>query len=141
MKLSEAVNRVIDLGRKVHDYYAAELPRRYPNYPLTGLDEENLPPPPEEAELRDFLATLPDEMVYQLIRIMYLGRGDFGTDDLAGHDETLRETFGTAGDAAAQMMFYKAALADELSDGLEELHKHKINVDKMPLKRIKVRKR
>jgi hypothetical protein len=26
-------------------------------------------------------------------------------------------------------------------DGLEELRKHKINVDKMPLKKVKVRKR
>jgi len=35
----------------------------------------------------------------------------------------------------------KATLADELSDGLEELRKHKINVDKLPLKKVKMRKR
>jgi hypothetical protein len=116
------------------------LPKRHPNYPVVGLDEESVPPPPEEKELKDFLSTLSDEMIYQLILIMYLGRGDFGTDDLAGYYETLTHTFSDSEHAASQMMD-KAPLADYLLDGLEELRKHKINVDKMPLKKVKVRKR
>jgi len=140
MNLSDAANRVIELARKVRDYYASELPKWHPNYPLVGLDEESAPPPPEERELRDFLATLSDDMIYQLILVMYLGRGDFGTDDLAGYYEALKGTFGGPEHAVSQMMD-KAPLADYLSDGLEELRKHKINVDKMPLKKVKVRKR
>ena len=58
MKLSEAANRVIELARKVRDYYAAELPKRHRHYPLVGFDEETAPPPPEEKELRDFLTRL-----------------------------------------------------------------------------------
>ncbi|HWG43256.1 MAG TPA: DUF3775 domain-containing protein [Gemmataceae bacterium] len=140
MNLSEAADRVIDLAGKVREYYATELPKRHPNYPVVGVGEESAPSPPEEKELRDFLLTLSQEMLYQLILIMYLGRGDYGTDDLAGYYEALKGTFGDLEHTASQMMD-KAPLADYLLDGLEELRKHKINVDKMPLKKIKVRKR
>ena len=139
MNISEALNRVIVLARQVREYYDTELPKRHPNYPVVGLDEEDTPPPPEEKELRDFLTTLPVEMIYQLILIMYLGRGDLSTADLAGYYESLRDTLGTPEDAASQMMTFKATLADQLSDGLEELRKNKINVDKMPLKKVKGR--
>jgi hypothetical protein len=72
---------------------------------------------------------------------MYLGRGDFGADELTGYYEALRGTIGDPEQAASQMMLNEAVLADELSDGLEELRKQGINVDKMPLKKVKVRKR
>jgi len=141
MTLSEAAKRVIDLARKVREYYDTELPKRHPNYPLVDPNEESAPPPPEETELRAFLAALPEELLYQLTLIMYLGRGDFGTDDLAGYYEALKGTIGDPEQTTSQMMVYKAVLADQLSDGLEELRQHKINVDKMPLKKVKVRKR
>lgn len=141
MKLSEAANRVIDLARKVRDYYATELPKRHPNYPVIGIDDESVPPPPEEKELRDFLTTLSDDMIYQLMAIIYLGRGEFGTDDLAGCHDALKSLIGDPSDAASQMMIYKATLSDELSDGLKELRKHSINVDRMPPQKVKVRKR
>lgn len=139
MKLSEAATRVIDLARKVHDYYAAELPKWHPNYPLVGPGEESAPPPPEEKELRAFLAALPAEMISQLTLIMYLGRGDFGTEDLAESYEALNGTTGVSELAVSQMMD-TAPLGDYLSDGLEELRKHRINVDRLPLKKAKVRK-
>jgi hypothetical protein len=141
MKVSEAAAKVMGLARKVHDYYAAQLPKRYPNYPLVGLDEESVPPPPEEKELREFLAALSEETLYQLLLILYLGRGDLGTNDLAGYFENLKGTVGDPEQAASRLMIYKATLADELSDGLEELRKQNINMDKMPLKKVKVRKR
>ena len=59
----------------------------------------------------------------------------------ARYYESLKDTVGDRGDASSQMMMDKATLADELSDGLDELRNHKINVDKMPLKKVKVRKR
>jgi hypothetical protein len=141
MNLSEAANRVIDLTRKVHDYYATELPKRYPNYPLVDLDEENVPPPPEEVELREFLSSLPDELIYQLMLTLHLNREAVRTDDLSGYYEALKERFSGPSDAASRMMLYKATLADELSEGLEELRRRKVNVDKLPLKKVKVRKR
>jgi hypothetical protein len=129
LNLSEATNKVIDLARRVRAYYDDELPKRHPNYPVVSFDEESVPPPPSEKELRRFLATLSDDLIYRLILLMVLGRGDVGTEDLAASYETLTETFGSPKDAVAQMMLYKATLADELSDGLEELRKHKIHVE------------
>ena len=140
MTLLEAAHKVIDLARKVHDYYATELPKRHRHYPLIGPDEESAPAPPEEKELRAFLASLREEMVYQLIVIMYLGRGDFGAEGLAGYYQALRGTLGDPEHATSQLMD-KAALADYLAEGLEELRNHGIDVDKMPLKKVKLRKR
>ncbi|HVC98874.1 MAG TPA: DUF3775 domain-containing protein [Pirellulales bacterium] len=140
MKLSEVANKVINLAGKIREYYATELPKRHPNYPLVDPFEASMPPPPEEKVLRSFLATLSEDMIYQLILIMYLGRGDFGTEDLAENHETLRGTFGGPEHAVSQMMG-KAPLADYLSDGLEALRQHKINPDKLPLKKVVLRKR
>jgi hypothetical protein len=63
---------------------------------------------------------------------MYIGREDFGVDDLPGRYEPLKQTFGTPERAASQMMD-KAPLADYLSDGLSELKRHRIPVDNLPL--------
>ena len=139
MGLSKAAVRVIELARKVHDYYAAELPKWHPNYPLVKEEENAPPPPPEEKQLRDFLATLSEDLIYQLIVIMYLGRGDFAAEELAGYYQALKGTLGDSAQAASQLMD-KAPLADHLTDGLEELRKHGISVDKMPLNKAKVRK-
>jgi Protein of unknown function (DUF3775) len=140
MTLSEATHRVIELAREVRDYYATELPKWHPDYPLLHFDEPSAPPPPSEAELRSFRQSLPGDMIYQLLLIMYLGRGDFSTDDLAGTYGDLRDTFAKAEYAASQMLD-KGPLADYLSDGVEELRQHGIDVDKMPLKNVKPRKR
>jgi hypothetical protein len=138
MKLSEAASKVIELARKVREYYDAELPKWHPSYPLVGADDGIAPPPPEEKELKDFLATLSDEIVYQLLMLMDLGRGDIGTDHLADYYADPVNTLGDREHAASEM-FHQVALADQLLDGLEELRRHKINVDKMPLKKVKVR--
>ena len=140
MKLSEVAHRVIDLARKIREYYETELPKYHPNYPFVGLDDVTAPPPSEERELRDFLSTLPNDQIYQLLSIMYLGREDFGTADLAGSYETLAGTSDDPAYAVSEMM-HQAPLADYLSDGLEELRKQRIDVDKLPLKKVKVRKR
>ena len=131
---------MIDLAGKVRGYYEAELPKQHPNYPLIGPDDVTAPPPPEERALRDFLSTLPAEQIYQLRAIMYLGRLDFGTDELAGDYETLAGTSDDPAYVAFEMM-HNVPLADQLLDGLEELRKHRIDVDKLPLKKTKVRKR
>ena len=140
MTLTAAAQKVIDLAREVRDYYAAELPKRHPHYPLIGVNEKSAPSPPAEKELRAFLASHSEDMLYQLMLIMYLGRGDIAVEDLAEYYEALKGTFGDPEHAASQMTD-KAPLADYLSDGLEELHQHKIDADKMPLKRVKLRKR
>jgi hypothetical protein len=144
MKVSEAAKRVIDLSRKIHDYYEVELPKYYPNYPLVepeDVEEDKVPSPPEEKELRDFLASLPEETIYQLILIMHLGRYECSTKNLAAHYDSLKELVGNAEQVRFEMMDLKGVLADQLSDGLEELSKHGLNVDKLPLKKLKGRRR
>jgi hypothetical protein len=132
MKLSEAAQRVIALARKVRRYYDTELPKWYPDYPVIGPAQEGPPPPKEERELRNFLRSLPAETIYRLLLVMYLGRGDFGTDDLPGRYEALKQTFDMPERAASQMM-EKVPLGDYLSDGLLELKRHRIPVDDLPL--------
>lgn len=141
MKLSEAVDRVIDLTNKIDDYYTAELPKWHPKYPLVSDEEEEPPPPPEEKELSAFLASLPPDMIYQLMLLMDLGCTFLGTGELADYYEELKGSFSDPQDAASFLMKKTASLAYDLSEGLEELRKHKINVDKLPLKKHNVRKR
>lgn len=132
VKLSEAAERVITLARTVRKYYDAELPKWHPDYPIISPAQEGPPPPKEERELRKFLRSLPPETIYRLILVMYLGRGDFGADDLAGSYEDLKQTFGEPEWAASQMT-EKAPLAEYLSDGLSELKRQRIPVDDLPL--------
>lgn len=140
MNLSEATTKVIELAGKIRDYYTSELPKRHPNYPLIGPDEETTPPPPEEKELKDFLTSLSEDMISQLMVIMYIGRGDIGTDELAAYYHELKGAFGDREQAVDQFMGH-APLADYLSDALEELRKAGINVNKLPLKKVKAQKR
>jgi hypothetical protein len=139
MKLTETVDKVIQLGQKIRAYYELELPKWHPKYPLVGPGEEGPPPPAEEAELRQFLATLPPETIHQLILLMYLGREDFGADDLAGYYEELRGTLEPK-EAVGQML-HSAPLADYLADGLEVLRQHNIDVDNMLRKQAAAPKR
>jgi hypothetical protein len=138
MKLSEAVKQAIDLATRIWQYWEVELPKRHPNYPLVNPGEDDGPPPPEEKQLRQFLAGLPEDMVYKLASLMYLGRSDFSVDGLTDCYEELKR-FGKPEWVVDQMMG-KPALADYLSQGLEELKQNKINVDNLPLKRSKSRK-
>ena len=140
MNLSEAATRVIELGRQIYDYYTEELPKYYRNYPLVGPDEEGAPPPPEEKELKHFLSTLPADMVYRLALIMYLGRGDFRTDDLAGKYQNAKDTFGDSEYLISEMVA-NSPLVSCLSDGLEELLEHGLDVDELPLNGVVLQKR
>jgi hypothetical protein len=139
MKLSEAVQKVIGLAKAMRDYWETELPKRHPSYPVMNPGEEPLPPPPEKKRLAKLLARLPEDMIYQIGLLMYLGRGDFDVRELADSYKALKEDFGSA-TALASQLTYKAPLADYLQDGLAELNKHYIDVDSLPLKPARARK-
>jgi hypothetical protein len=139
-KLSEVAARVIDLARQTRDYWDSELPKRHPDYPFVHPGEDSGPPPPQASQLQELLDELPEDIIYKLLLIMYLGRGDFATEDLSGSFEDLKKTFAKPEWAASQMMD-KTPLADYLTDGLAELREHKIDVDKLlPLKPVRSRK-
>lgn len=130
MKLSEIATEVILLADSIRAYWDKELPKRHPDYPFIKPGESSGSPPPEASQLRRLLLGLDDELVYQLILVMYLGRGDFDTRDLDGDLQQMRDTFGKPENAVAQMMD-KAPLGDYLADGLEILRNEGIDVDQM----------
>jgi hypothetical protein len=139
MKLSEAVQRTIDLATRIRQYWEAELPKRHPNYPLVNPGEGDGPPPPEEKQLRQFLAGLPEDLLYKLALLMHLGRGDFPVGELAERYEELKQD-SEKPEWAVEHLVAKVALADYLTEGLEELKTNRINVDNLPLKRSRSRK-
>jgi Protein of unknown function (DUF3775) len=139
MKLSEALAKVIGLAKVIREYWETELPKRHPDYPFTNPGEQPVPPPPEVKKLAKLFASLPDEMVYQIGLLMDLGRGYFNVYELADSYKTLKEDFDSATDLAS-LLIDKATLAAYLQDGVAELEKHHIDVDKLPLKPARVRK-
>jgi hypothetical protein len=128
MKLSEVAAKAITLARKVRKYYDAVLPKWYPDYPIYDPAQEKPPAPKEEQELRNLLQSLPAEMIYRLILIAYLGREDFGVEDLSGRYEDLKQKFGIPERAVIEMMG-TVVLGEYLSDGLAELKRRRIPVD------------
>ncbi len=128
MKLSDAIERVARLADAIRSYRDTELPKRHPRYPLVQTGEDSGPPAPEEEKLKNLLAELPDDVLYKLTLIMYVGRGDFGTEDLAAGFEHVKEAFPEPEYAASQLS-EKASLADYLTEGLAELRRNGIDVD------------
>lgn len=135
MPLSKTAEKVMNLAREVGDYYAAELPKWHPEYPIIRVDEKNPPSPAAEKKLLKFLRSLPEEEIYRLLLVMYLGRGDFAVDELTENYAGLKDAISEPEYAVAQMMG-RGPLADYLCDGLEELRKHQIDVDNLPLKKV-----
>src|SRR5207245_2106934 len=91
MTVRTAANKVVPLARAIQDYWETELPKRHPNYPIVDPNADSGPPPPEEQQLRQLLGQLPEETVYKLALLMFLGRGDFDMSDLAGEYRALRD--------------------------------------------------
>lgn len=136
MKITELLKEVIPLAEAIREYWDTELPKRHPDYPIVRFGEKSAPPPPEQEKLRKLLLGMPDELIYRLIAIMYLGRGDFGARQLAEQLEEMKETFPKPERAVSQMLA-KAPLAEYLTDGLAELQKHHIDPDSIGLESVK----
>lgn len=132
MRLSQVIKQTIDLAGQSRDYWARELPKRYPNYPIVPSEDDSLPSPPQDAELRSLFDGLPPDTIYAILLVMYLGRGDFRASDLESNLARVRKTFPHPQWAAAQMLS-KASLADYLADGLAELKKANMDVDSLRL--------
>jgi hypothetical protein len=130
MTFSEATNEVLRLAKAIRRYHDAELPKRHPEYPFVDPWGEIDPAPPEKHELKSFLERLPSDFVYKLALLMYLGRGDYSTDELTEQYDAIRKTFAKPELAISQMM-EKAPLADYLSDGLLELENHGVDADNL----------
>lgn len=130
MKPSETAPKVVDLGTAIRDYWNAELPKRHANYPVVSRGEDSGPSPPQEAELRNFLENLTDDEIYKPVLLMNLGRGDFGTAELATHYQIIKDRFRKRERAISQLAG-KASLADYVADGMNELKTKGIDVDEL----------
>ena len=139
VKLSEVVQEVIRLAEQIRVYWDTELPKRHPDYPIVNPGEDSGPPPPQEAQLRKLLMKLPAETIYKLVLIMYLGRDDFNTRELAEQYREIKDDFPKPEWAVSQLMA-KATLADYLIDGLARLSQDQIDVDSMLRKSTRTQK-
>lgn len=136
MKLSEAAQEVLPLAREIREYWDRELPKHYPDYPIVHPEKDVAPPsPPQAKKLTEILRKLPDEQVYQLLVLIYLGRGDFGTEELALQVDELKQRYKKPQRAVAQLT--ENGLVDEyLEEGLAELKKSGIDVDSLSVARV-----
>jgi|SRR5579884_89069 len=130
MKLSEAVREIIRLGDASRAYWDRELPKRHPHYPIIRPGEDSGPPPPEDAQIQALLKSLPEDQLYALILLMYVGRGDFSADHLFSAYQTMKEMFPSKDLAIAQMT-ENWTLAEYLMDAMEELQKRHIDLDSL----------
>ena len=134
-QLSEKIRRIIDLAEAIRNYWDIELPKHHPDYPLIHAWEDSGPSPPEAGQLNAYLKSLDSEDIYKIIMIMYLGREDFEVDqvrdvrDLDPYVDDMKETFDTPSDAISQMIS-KSPLGEYLADGLAELEKRGIDIDR-----------
>jgi hypothetical protein len=139
MKLSTVVHKVIDLGHAIADWCEEELPKRHPNYPIINEGEEPSPPPPQQKTLRELLESLPEDMVWKIALIRNIGQRGIDPRGLQRQYEEVRERYDDAAEAIALMSGHPA-LGDDVEDGLAELKKHKIDVDKWNFKAGKARR-
>jgi hypothetical protein len=108
------------------------LPKHHPRYPLIRPGEDSGPPPPEDAQIQALLETLPEDQLYALVLLAYVGRGDFSADRLPKAYQKIKEIFPTRDLAIAQMAGNKT-LAEYLTDAMEEIRKRRIDLDSLKL--------
>jgi len=127
MKLSEVVPEIIALAQATSNYWERELPKRYKNYPRMEEGEEDGPPPPEQVKLKELLATLPAEWLYALLAVADLGSRGLRVAEFASyHKRLLREW---PPPALVNGLANRAALAEDLADGLDKLSAQGLDID------------
>ncbi|MBI3469372.1 MAG: DUF3775 domain-containing protein [Planctomycetes bacterium] len=130
MKLSEVVGEIIRLGEASRAYWESELPKRHPHYPIIHAGEDSVSLPPEETKIQELLKSLPENQLYALMVLAYVGRGDYSADNLLTAYQNMKETFPTRDVAIAQLTG-KETLAEYLTDAMDEVRKRRIDLDSL----------
>jgi len=117
------------LGDASRAYWDRELPRHHPHYPLIRAGEVPAPPPPEDERIQSLLKSLPEDQLYALVLLTYVGRGDYSADDLLPAYQAMKETFPSKDLVIAQMTG-KNTLAEYLTDAMEEIQERHIDLDR-----------
>jgi hypothetical protein len=139
MKLATVVDKVRALAEVVRDYWARELPKRHPHYPLEYPGEDDGPPPPEEKKLRQLLARLPVETLYKVAMIVNLGWRNFPVSELPNRYQEFREFFDTPS-SVIEWLIGLVSAAEYLEDGMEMLEAQHIDLEKMDLDTARAKK-
>jgi hypothetical protein len=130
MRFSELVHEIIRLGDASRTYWDRELPKHHAHYPVIGAGENPVPPPPEDAQIETLLKSEPDDQLFALALLMYVGRGDFSADHLQPAYQDVKEVLASRDLAIGQLTANKA-LAEYLTDALDEIHKRRIDLDSL----------
>ena len=135
MKLSEVVRKVIGLAEASRAYWDRELRKHHPHYPIIGSSEDSGPPPPEDAEMAALLKNLPEDQLYYLVTLAFVGRGDFSADHLAHAYQVMKDALPSKELAIAQITSTNT-LAEYLTDATEEIERRHIDLDSLTLANI-----
>ncbi len=129
MRLSEVVREIIRLGDASRAYWDRELPKHHPHYPVIRAGEDSAPPSPEDAQIQALLKSLPEDQLYDVLLLTYVGRGDFSADNLPAARQNVKEIFPSRDLAIAQLTGSKTLLGEYLTDAMEEIQKRGIDLD------------
>ena len=97
---------------------------------MIRAEEDSAPPPPEDAQIQSLLRSLPEDQLYAIILLTYVGRGDFSADDIMHAYQAMKETFPSKDLAIAQMSG-ETTLAEYLTDAMEEIRRRHIDLDSL----------
>lgn len=132
VRLSEAVAEIIRLGDASREYWDRELPKHHPRYPVIGPDETPPAPPPEDSQIQTLLESLPENQLYAVMVLAYLGRGDFSAGNLSHAYQEMKESFPSRPLAVAQLVGTNE-LAEYLTDAADEMQSRHIDLDCLKL--------
>ncbi len=131
MKVSEIVSEVITLAKAANQArIAGGLEDDSPLIASGSYTATVKPRLAEERQLRAFLEAQTPQVIYLLMAIMYLGRGDFAAEELTDQWAEVSETFVNA-KLAARQMFGQLTLPVFLEKGVAKLKLAGIDVDKL----------
>jgi len=128
MKLSQVIRKVIRLGDASRAYWDRELPKHHPHYPVIRPEDRSAPPPPEDAQIQALLESLPEDQLYAVALLTYVGRGDLTADDLIPAYLTIKQILPNKELAIAQITGQKT-LGEYLTDAVAEIQKRHIDLD------------
>jgi hypothetical protein len=128
MTLAQVGQQVISLSRAANQ---ARVARGKVDSPIVSASVPTMKlPSAAENALRDYLQSQSPEVIYMLMAIMYLGRGDFGPKELQDRYRDISETFGGKEWAATQML-EKQLLPEYLEEGFRRISRTHVDVDRL----------
>lgn len=129
MKLSETIAGIAALSQARNEHFRVETNKRCPGQKfISGTVLAAIPPAPQGQELRRLLSAQTPAMLYLLVAIMYIGRGDFDPADLLDHyvevsDRLVKPVL------AIETLLSKGVVGDLLQRGVIELAAVGVDVD------------